>query len=39
LEHSLYFLGNKTTKNLLFIGLYRKYERLENASNPFIINI
>jgi len=37
-SHNLYFLGSKTTKNLVFMRLYRKYERLKSASNPFIIN-
>jgi len=28
-----------TTKNPVFMGLYRKYKRLKKASNPFIISI
>ena len=39
LNHDLYFLGNMTTKNPVFMGLYRKCERLKKASNPFIISI
>ena len=38
-SHNLYFLGSKTTKNLVFIRLYRKYERLKNASNSFTIKL
>ena len=39
LHYDLHFLGNKATKNLVFMGFYRKYERLKNASNPVIISI
>ena len=39
LYYNLYFLGNTTTKNSVFMGLYRKCKRLKKASNPLIISV